>query len=212
MIGPSSSHTLGALRISTFMGNLLGGIPDKVVFYLHQSFAETYKGHGTDRALLAGVLGISQDDRRVKEATEIAKKSGMDFQFLKEDLGEVHPNTVKIVAWKGKKTHEIWGSSVGAGMVKIIRINGADCELSGMYPTLIILNSDTPKALGMILSKVEPNVANLYLKRVNKLLSKAVSIIELDEEIKESNLFEIRSLPVVSEVYYVKSLVFKNDI
>ncbi len=212
MIGPSSSHTLGALRIGLFVNHIFGNIPEKVNFYLHQSFAETYTGHGTDRALIAGIMGYEQDDPEVKNSLIEARRKKINFEFISADLGDVHPNTVKIEAWCGRNFHEIWGSSIGAGMVKIIQINGVECSLNGMYPSLVVINKDTPNALGKILQKIEVNVANLYLKRINKLLGKAMSIIELDEEMKYTNLFAVKSLDVVEEAYYIRKLVKRNDI
>jgi len=210
MIGPSSSHTLGALRIGLFVNYLFGGAPEKVDFYLHQSFAETFEGHGTDRALIAGILGYDQDDPEVKNSLIDARRKKIKFNFLSADLGDVHPNTVKIEAWSGRNFQEVWGSSIGAGMIRIIQINGIECALTGSYPSLVIVNKDTPNALGKILQKIEVNVANLYLKRINKLLSKAMSIIELDEEMRYSNLFDIKSLDVVEEAYYINKLVRKK--
>jgi len=206
MIGPSSSHTLGALRIGRFGNYFLGKTPDKAVFYLHQSFGETYMGHGTDRALLGGVMGFGDADRAVKNAFALALLHGLDFSFHREDLGEVHPNTVKMLLYDGATPQEIWASSVGAGMIRIIKINGVDCDLTGAYPTLILVNKDTPRALSMILEKIDANVANLYLRRINKLLAKALTIVELDSDLTLGSLLEIKSLSVIQEAYYVKSL------
>lgn len=206
MIGPSSSHTLGALRIGRFGNYFLGKTPDKAEFFLHQSFGQTYMGHGTDRALLGGVMGFGDADRAVKNAFALALSRGLDFSFQQEDLGEVHPNTVKMLLYDGAMPQEIWASSVGAGMIRIIKINGVDCDLSGAYPTLILVNKDTPRALGMILEKIDANVANLYLRRINKLLAKALTIVELDSDLTLRSLLEIKSLSVIQEAYYVKSL------
>jgi L-serine dehydratase len=206
MTGPSSSHTLGALRIGRFGNYFLGKIPSNVSFYLHQSFGQTYKGHGTDRALLAGVMGFGDADANVKHACEIASEKGVAYAFLQEDLGDVHPNTVRMVLTENEIRQEIWASSIGAGMIRIIRINGVDCELTGMYPTLIVVNKDTPRALGSILSKIDANVANLYLRRINKLQAKALTIIELDSEMSLRNYLEIKALNVIQEAYYVRSL------
>ncbi|HNW46423.1 MAG TPA: L-serine ammonia-lyase, iron-sulfur-dependent subunit beta [Thermotogota bacterium] len=206
MIGPSSSHTLGALRIGRFGNYFLGKTPDKAEFFLHQSFGQTYMGHGTDRALLAGVMGFGDADRAVKDALGIALSRGLVYSFHQEDLGEVHPNTVKMLLYDGADSQEIWASSIGAGMIRIIKINGVECDLSGAYPTLILVNKDIPGALNMILEKIDANVANLYLRRINKLLAKALTIVELDSDLSLRSLLEIKSLPVILEAYYVKSL------
>ncbi|HOT87851.1 MAG TPA: hypothetical protein PLE94_11030 [Thermotogota bacterium] len=130
----------------------------------------------------------------------------MVYSFHQEDLGEVHPNTVKMLLYDGADSQEIWASSIGAGMIRIIKINGVECDLSGAYPTLILVNKDIPGALNMILEKIDANVANLYLRRINKLLAKALTIVELDSDLSLRSLLEIKSLPVILEAYYVKSL------
>jgi L-serine dehydratase len=206
MIGPSSSHTLGAIRIGQFMNNMLEGIPEKVIFHLHQSFAETCKGHGTDRALLAGIMGFKEYDPRVRDSIEIARNYGINYTFVKDDLGEVHPNTVRIEAWRGHIYHDIVASSIGAGMVRFIRINGIDCDLSGEYHTLIITNKDIQGALERILDMIKVNVANLYLRRISAMSKNALTIIELDEKMNRKDLDEIKSLDVVEEAYYVESV------
>ncbi len=206
MIGPSSSHTLGALRIARFVHNLLGRTPEKVHFHLHASFARTYRGHGTDRALLGGIMGLNEDDPSVRDALTSAKANGLEFAFQPDDLGETHPNTVRIEAWFGSLYQDVWGASIGAGMIRITRINGVECLLSAMYPTLIIINRDTPRALGKILECIEINVANLYLRRINKLMNTALTIAELDEPFSPIKLHHLASLDVVEEAHYVPSL------
>lgn len=200
MIGPSSSHTLGALKISRFVYKLVG-IPERVSFVLHGSFALTYKGHGTDRALLAGIIGLKPDNPNVKNAYVIAKEKGLIYSFEFEDLGDVHPNTVIVKAWKGESYNEIEGSSIGGGAVTITKINGVECSLTGEYPTLVVTNKDRPGALKDILSCVKQNVANVYLRRVNALQGIALSIIELDDNPRKSSLKCLKRLDCVIEMY-----------
>ncbi|MBO8161477.1 MAG: L-serine ammonia-lyase, iron-sulfur-dependent, subunit beta [Thermosipho sp. (in: Bacteria)] len=202
MVGPSSSHTLGALRIARFVYKFIEGRPEEVSFILHGSFSKTYKGHGTDRALLAGILGLRQDDPEIKNVYEIADKFNLKYRFLFEDLGDVHPNTVRIRVLKDGMTHEVEGSSIGGGDIKITFIDSVPCELSWDYDTLVIVNRDAPNALKSILSTIKVNVANLYLRRVNLLQERALTIIELDEPI--NNLEEIRKLPCVFECYFIR--------
>ncbi|SHH46421.1 L-serine ammonia-lyase, iron-sulfur-dependent subunit beta [Thermosipho atlanticus] len=202
MVGPSSSHTLGALKIARFVYKLIGGVPDEVTFILHGSFSKTYKGHGTDRALLAGIIGLRQDNPEIKNAYEIAKNFGLKFHFKLEDLGDVHPNTVKIKVKRDNVFHEIEGSSIGGGDIKITFIDSVPCELSWDYDTLVIVNKDAPSALKSILATIKVNVANLYLRRINLLQEKALTIIELDEPIE--NIEEIKSLPSVFECYFIR--------
>ncbi|MBB6062519.1 L-serine dehydratase [Thermosipho japonicus] len=201
MVGPSSSHTLGALKISRFAYKLVGKTPDKVTFLLHGSFSKTYKGHGTDRALLAGIMGFKQDDPRIKDAFEVAKERGLEYSFEIQDLGEVHPNTVRIKFEVEGIVHEIEGSSIGGGDIKITNIDSVPCDLSWDYDTLVIVNKDIPKALEKILDAINVNVANLYLRRINALLERALTIVELDEPV--DNLEEIKKIPYVYECYFI---------
>ncbi len=204
MVGPSSSHTLGALKIARFAYKLMG-IPEEVTFVLHGSFALTYKGHGTDRALLAGIVGLKPDDTRVKDAFAIAQSYGLKFNFEVSDLGEVHPNTVLVKAKRGNIYNEVRGSSVGGGAIKINQINGVDCDLTGEFPTLVILNRDLPGALRGILECITYNIANVYLRRVNALEGLALTIIELDSNIDDETLKKLRTNKYVLEIYNVKS-------
>ncbi|MEJ5229620.1 MAG: L-serine ammonia-lyase, iron-sulfur-dependent subunit beta [Pseudothermotoga sp.] len=201
MVGPSSSHTLGAMRISKFVYSMMGAMPRTVQFFLHGSFAETYRGHGTDKALLAGIMGLRYDDERIKESYSLARMKRLEFSFEKTDLGAVHPNTVRIRAqWPGYE-NEVEGCSIGGGMIKITKINGIDCDLSWRYDTLIIVNKDEPGALSKILSRVNTNIANLYLRRMNLLQSKALTIIELDSPIERSS--DLLKVDSVLECYFV---------
>ncbi|ABR30206.1 serine dehydratase [Thermosipho melanesiensis] len=202
MVGPSSSHTLGAIKIARFVHKLIGGIPEEVQFLLHGSFSKTYRGHGTDRALLAGIMGLQQDDPKIKNAFEIAKEKNLKYSFKVTDLGDVHPNTVRIKCTKDGISHEIEGSSIGGGNILITSIDSVPCNLSWDFDTLVIVNKDVPKALEKILETIKVNVANLYLRRINALLERALTIIELDEPIE--NLAEIKKLSWVYECYFVR--------
>lgn len=201
MVGPSSSHTLGAMRISKFVYQMLGRIPEQVNFFLHGSFAQTFKGHGTDRALLAGIMGLRYDDERIRDSHLLAKENGLKYSFTAVDLGNVHPNTVKIRVQTQKNQHEVEGCSIGGGMIKITRIDDVECDLSWSYDTLIIVNKDEPGALSQILAKLKANIANLYLRRINLLQAKALTIIELDSP--PQDLSELLRLPSVLECYFV---------
>ncbi len=210
MIGPSSSHTLGAMRIAKFTHNLCGSIPHEVIFYLHGSFQDTYIGHGTWLALLAGICGLKTDDPRVAHADETAKEFGVKYEYKAVDLGDVHPNTVKIVTINGKVKHEVIGSSVGAGRIKIISIDSVECDLDGEYPTLIVENQDVPGALEAIISTLSfqgVNIATMQLKRQSRYLKRASAMIELDTPISHSMLEEIRNLDVVNNALYVDAIM-----
>ncbi|KLO23158.1 MULTISPECIES: L-serine ammonia-lyase, iron-sulfur-dependent subunit beta [unclassified Marinitoga] len=203
MVGPSSSHTLGALKIARFAYKLFGEKPDNVEFFLHGSFSKTYLGHGTDRALIAGILGLREYDYEIKNAYDLAKRKNLKYKFIEADLGDVHPNTLLIRMKKGDKMNEVQGSSIGGGSIKITKINGVDCDLSGDYNTLIIVNKDVKGALENILKLIQVNVANLYLKRTNILEGRALTILELDE--KPTNFNELENLECVIKYFYVGS-------
>jgi len=203
MVGPSSSHTLGALRIARFAYKFSGGIPDKVRFTLHGSFAETHKGHGTDKALLAGILGMRADDERIKNAYEIADKLGVKYEFAQDDLGDVHPNTVLIETWRGEKEYGIMGSSIGGGKIRIIRIKDVECDIDWEYNTLVLVMRDTPGAMAKILKNITKNIANLYMRRVNAAENKAIGIIETDENLPKEDLRKVKDCEYVYELFYI---------
>lgn len=200
MVGPSSSHTLGTMRIAKFARKFAATLPREVVFHLHGSLAATADGHGTKKALLAGILDLDYDDEKIAESYSLARKVGMKFNFEEADFGDVHPNSVRV-RFLSDEWHEIEGSSVGGGAIKITRVDEAECELNWEYDTLIIVNKDEPKALKKILSCVGANIANLYLRRVNALHQRAVTILELDEPKYDVN--KLRRLEVVVNFYFV---------
>lgn len=209
MIGPSSSHTLGAMRISRFAYNFFGTPPDTVTFYLHGSFKETYIGHGTKLALIAGICGMQTDDPDVARADQIADRLGLKYDFKAIDLGDVHPNTVKITAKKSEFSHEIIGSSIGGGRIKIISIDSISCAVSGDFPTLVIENEDVPGALESIIRVISANginIAQVNLNRLSKGSKIANMIIELDDELPPSVVESLKALKVIRFVTYVKSL------
>ena len=203
MVGPSSSHTLGALRIARFAYKFSGGIPDKVRFTLHGSFAETHKGHGTDKALLAGILGMRADNERIKDAYEIADKLGVKYEFTQDDLGDVHPNTVLIETWKGEKDYNVMGSSIGGGEIRIVRIKDVECNIGWEYNTLVLVTKDKPGAMARILKRITKNIANLYMRRVNAAENKAISIIEIDENLPKGDLKRVKECDYVYELFYI---------
>ncbi len=203
MVGPSSSHTLGALRIARFAYKFSGGIPEKVKFTLHGSFAETHKGHGTDKALLAGILGMRADDERIKDAYKIADKLGVEYEFAQDDLGDVHPNTVLIETWKGGKSYNVMGSSIGGGEIRIVRIRDVECDIDWEYNTLVLVMKDKPGAMAGILKRITKNIANLYMRRVNAAENRAIGIIEIDENLPKEDLKRVGECDYVYELFYI---------
>lgn len=204
MIGPSSSHTAGAARIGKIARELADNSFYKVTFYLHGSFAKTYKGHGTDKALVAGILGMNPSDERIRNSLQIAKDEGIEVEFKEEDLGYVHPNTVKILFhYKKLEDYYVIGSSIGGGNVVITNINGTDIEFSGDYPTILIKYNDRKgviSKISSILSNHNINIATMKVTRENKI---ATMITELDNAIEDSIISKIASL---DEILYITGI------
>ena len=182
MIGPSSSHTAGALRVALVTRKLLGQSPTEVVFELMGSFAETYRGHGTDRALAAGILGMSADDLRLPDALDIAEKSGLKITFAKASGNLYHPNTVRIIARGTSDQIEVIGSSLGGGKIEIVEVDAFPVRLSGDRSALVLWHLDQPGFLATVLTAVAGegiNVGRLSLERANKG-GTALVAIEID--------------------------------
>ena len=145
MVGPSSSHTAGAARLGKVARSIADADIKEVTFLLHGSFGKTYKGHGTDRALVAGILGMEPSDLRLRDSLNIAREQGIDIRFKETDLGESHPNTVKfLITGKEGKQYEMVGSSIGGGSIEVSEVNGEKVEFTGAYPTIIISHVDVP--------------------------------------------------------------------
>lgn len=184
MIGPSSSHTAGALRIARLASKMVKNPIAKVNFLLYGSFARTYQGHGTDRALLGGILGFETEDYRIKESFEHADKAGLQYTFEFDTKKKVHPNTVDIDITDSEGiTTSVTGVSIGGGSAVIKRINGVNIDLSGEYHTLVIRHKDLPGAVAYvtnILSEYDINIAFMKLYREKKGTI-AYSVIEADE-------------------------------
>ncbi len=208
MIGPSSSHTAGALRIARLARNMVKKPVKQVRFILYGSFAQTYRGHGTDRALVAGMLGFDTEDYRIKESFAYAKKAGLHYIFetnvIKKD---VHPNTVDIIITdQEEEKTAITGVSIGGGRAVIKKINGVDIDLSGDYYTLVIRHRDLPGVVAgvtNILSQFDINIAFMKLYRENKGTI-AYSIIETDQPINEDMIDKIEELNNVFSAFSIE--------
>ncbi|AOY76877.1 L-serine ammonia-lyase, iron-sulfur-dependent subunit beta [Clostridium formicaceticum] len=206
MIGPSSSHTAGACRLGKVAHKIAGGSIKEVTFLLHGSFAKTYRGHGTDKALVGGILGFDPDDERLRRSFDIATEEGIIFHFVEEDLGEVHPNTAKIVMKKENNTMvEILGSSIGGGNIVVKEINGLELEFTGEYTTIIISHIDKPGVIAKvsaILAEYRINIAFMRVYRHDKG-QKAFMIIETDDAIAEEVIEDIKHIDDVANGYLV---------
>ena len=209
MIGPSSSHTAGACRIGYTAKNIIKAPITEVVFKLYGSFAKTYKGHGTDIALLGGFLGIKPDDERLVDAFKIAESRGLNYRFEVTDDDSAHPNTVKITAKTNRlEVWEIVGISIGGGKMIICSINGIDVQYTGDYNTLVTHHKDNSGMLAKIstlLSEHRINIAFMKLYREEKG-KKAIGIIETDENIDKSVLIELMSIDGMINVNLIEKV------
>lgn len=183
MIGPSSSHTAGAARIGLITRALLGKPPVKAHILLHGSFAKTYKGHGTDKAMVAGILGMKTDDERIRFSLEVAKKEGLKVEIAAAELEDAHPNTAEITltAENGQEV-SLRGSSIGGGNILITRVNGMEVSLTGQHTTLIVLHRDAPGTIAAVTEMMADygvNICNFRLARKNRG-GQAVMTIEID--------------------------------
>ncbi|QSX05146.1 L-serine ammonia-lyase, iron-sulfur-dependent subunit beta [Sedimentibacter sp. zth1] len=216
MIGPSSSHTAGAARLGKLARDICNGKIKKVRFYLHGSFAKTYKGHGTDRALIAGILGYEPDDERLRDAINIASEQGLKYEFILTDLGLVHPNTVKFMIEdiNGKIT-EVTGSSIGGGSVMITDINGFEVKFTGEYSTIITNHLDKRGIISEvsgILAHNRINIANMNVLR-NSGAKDASMIIEVDSIPNNSVIDMIKELdPMKSVIVINKERSGEDDV
>ena len=182
MIGPSSSHTAGAARIGRIAYMLLGQPAKRAEILLHGSFAKTYKGHGTDKALIAGIMGMKPDDARLRSSFELAEQAGLSFEITTGHLEDAHPNTAQITLYGEDSQVSVQGASVGGGNILINRINGMAVEISGQFTTLIVLNRDAPGTIAHVtelLGSNGINIANFRLAREQKG-GTAVMTIEID--------------------------------
>lgn len=207
MIGPSSSHTAGADSLAFLAQKMINGPLKKVVFTLYGSFAKTYRGHGTDRALLGGILGFNTDDRRIPDSFRIAGERGLDYQFIPNETAEVsHPNTVDIAMTNAAgQTMTVRGESLGGGKIRISRINQVDVDFTGEYSTVIAIHKDTPGVVAHItscLASENINIAFMKLFREEKGQT-AYSIVESDDALPDSVSELIRKNPSVQDVMLV---------
>lgn len=205
MVGPSSSHTAGAVRMGFVSRKLLGEPVKRAELLLYGSFLATGKGHGTDRALVAGLLGMQPDDERVPFAFEEAEKAGMVFEFGEANLKEAHPNSVVLILTgeSGRKL-EVLAASLGGGRMKICRLDGMEANFCAEYPTLIVQNLDQPGCVATVttmLSESGINIATLQLYRDSRGGS-AVMVVECDREVPSESLRWLEGQTGIERVTY----------
>ncbi|WP_439444031.1 L-serine ammonia-lyase, iron-sulfur-dependent subunit beta [Listeria aquatica] len=202
MIGPSSSHTAGASRIGSIARSVFGERPAQVDIHLYGSFAKTYKGHGTDVALIGGLLGFEPDDPRIKNAAELASEAGMHIQFIEETEEAPHPNTVKLVLKNGMKQMTLVGASIGGGKVEIIRMNEFELEFTGTAPALLVLHEDKFGLIASTTKIIANHEINIGAMKVSRKVKgdDALMVIEVDQLVEQDLLDEIAKLDGVFQV------------
>lgn len=198
MIGPSSSHTAGAARIGRITRKLLGTEPVRAEILLHGSFAKTYKGHGTDKALIAGILGMETNDSRIRHAPEIAAEQGLTVTITTGEIEEAHPNTAHITLTDAQGQQvSLLGSSIGGGNILVTEVNGMAVHITGQKMTLIVLHQDVPgtiAAVTEVAASAGANICNFRLSRQKKG-GLAVMTIELDGNAEQELNERIQKLP-----------------
>ena len=209
MVGPSSSHTAGAVRIGLFTRYIFGMQPEDVKIRLYGSFKETYKGHGTDIALIGGLLGYNTSDKRIRTSMEDAKAAGMEFEFIESGIEHIHPNTAKIEVQAGRHSLDLIGKSIGGGKMVIFELLGFDVNLSGDFPTYFIFykfKDENKETLSIKIDelfgdkKVSEKYSSSILEGTNLL------VVESLEELNEESIQKITELEFVNEVKFADKL------
>lgn len=211
MIGPSSSHTAGAVRLGLLAVSILGEHPLEVEIALHGSFAKTYRGHGTDRALLAGLMGWLPDDERIPEAKSYASRQGLKYNFITVDLGELtHPNTVRF-RLRGASGAEcvVTGSSLGGGQVCVTMIDSFPVELSGKLPGVLVVHRDRTGLISHVSGKLAEAGVNIAGMRVFRSIKggRATMIIECDQIVSSETLYKIKFIENVESVRFINRVL-----
>lgn len=209
MIGPSSSHTGGVVRIGRVANRILGGIPEETTITFYNSFARTYEGHGSDRAIIAGLMDFKTDDERIKEALKIAEKENFKYSF--KSIGSAstfHPNTVRVEMIKGERKASVVGESRGGGVIRIKEVNGFDANFTASSHTLIFVADDVQGSIAFISNVVSHdncNIATMTVSRESKA-GRACLILEMDSGLKNMTLQYLSNLDWVHEVKYIPDI------
>lgn len=205
MVGPSSSHTAGTARLGRVAYEVLAEDPVALRFVLHPPLAATYRGHGSDFALVGGAIGLAVADPRIPEAIRIAEQAGVEIEFDEEDLGDVHPNTVRIEARGRTREVEIVGSSIGGAAIEVFSINGFAARFKGDSPTILLFYRDRPGMIHevtQILAVEGINIASLACSRKQRG-KEAFMQIDIDSPISEEALGAILRLPDMDDGRYL---------
>lgn len=205
MVGPSSSHTAGAVRIGNMALDIFGEIPQRVNIYLFESFAQTYQGHGTDVALMGGLLGMKPDDERLHQSLLIAKEKGIEFKFIPLADKVDHPNTAKFVLRKGTKRMDIVGVSIGGGSAKITQVNNQKIEVQSGVMTLLISHRDVKGAIAKVseaLLDYDINIATMKVWRESRG-EDASMVIEMDHISQACNFNDLLNFDFINDVIMI---------
>lgn len=202
MIGPSSSHTAGAARIGRIARTIFGKKPAKAKITFYGSFAQTYKGHGTEVAIVGGILDFDTSDPRIVDSLSIAKEEGIEIEVGTSDELVDHPNTARVLLMDEKDQLELVGVSIGGGKVEVTQLNGFTLSLTGEYPALLVLHEDRYgmiAAVANLLSKYEINIGKMQVSRKGKG-EEALMIIETDQNVTPEMADEIKRIPFIRRV------------
>ncbi len=208
MIGPSSSHTAGAVRIGSAARSIFGELPDQVEITLYGSFAHTYKGHGTDLALVAGLLGCPLESEGIKKAFELARQAGMAFSIILSDAKTEHPNTARILMKKGDRAMSVTGISTGGGLIDLIEIDGFNVHVTCEEPVILVFHRDRPGLIAQvtrILAEEQVNVSQMEVSRKARGET-ALMLIATDGMIPQPALQGIESIEDVKSIVFLSSL------
>lgn len=209
MIGPSSSHTAGVVRIARAAIRVLGEEPQKAVITFYNSFARTYEGHGSDRAIIGGLMDFKTDDPKIKNALQIAEEIGFEYQFKSIGNSSIHhPNTIKLILSNEDRQVEVVGESLGGGIINIAEVDGFVANFSAKNHTLIIKAEDVSGAIAFISSVIaqeKTNIATMSVSRKGKN-DRACHVIEMDSGIQEITLQYLKSLPWIKELIYIPDI------
>jgi len=207
MIGPSSSHTAGVVKIALVAVKILGDYPDSAEITFYNSFARTYEGHGSDKAVIGGLLGYQTDDKRIKQSLKNAQEKGLSYTF--QSVGNsstYHPNTIRIRIKKEEKLTELIGESLGGGVIRIVSVNGYETSFGANTHTLVIIANDTKGGIAFmtnVLANDDCNIAFMTVARRQKK-GQALWVLELDSGIADLTLEYIKAIRWVEDVVYFK--------
>lgn len=205
MIGPSSSHTAGAARLGRAARQLFGGRPRRAEATFFGSFADTYRGHGTDVAVAAGLLGMDTDDERIADAMRLAEEANLNYIIRTSGGAQTHPNTLTLALSSGRKRLRMAGCSIGGGNIEIVEVNGFDLKFTGNYPTLVVYHGDRPGMLADMTALLGAEGINIGYMDVDRKgrLGEAATVFEADTALPSRLRRRIRALPDVKGVGYM---------